>query len=121
MFKVVVQGLLLIGVILGIGWGVFYLPHYIEWYKMDDVVKTSALTWTAFDQTRAQNTLRDELAHREITDVVEEDCSFSDGTQLKTVTCRWRVDITIPLVNQTRRLRLERTATSDMTTQRLVK
>jgi hypothetical protein len=121
MGKVLMQGLLAVGVLLGIIWGVFYLPHYIEWYKMDDVVKSTALTWTAFDQTRAKVTLHDELGHREITDVIEDDCTFSDLGDQKMVTCEWKVDIVIPLVNQKRRLRLDRTATSDMKTQRLVK
>ena len=121
MGKVVVQGLMLIGVIIGLGWTWLYLPHYIEWFKMDDVVKTTALTWTAFDQTRANVTLKNEMEHREITDVIPDDCSFADSTDLKTVSCAWKVDIEIPLVGQHRRLRLERTATSDMKTQRLVK
>lgn len=121
MGKVVVQGLMLIGVLFGIGWAVLYLPHYIQWFKMDDVVKTSALTWTAFDQNRAQISLKDEIRMREIDDVVPEDCSFADSTNLKTVTCRWRVDIVVPMVDQKWRLRLERSATADMTTQRLAK
>ena len=100
MGKVIVQGLLVLGVIAAIGWAVLFGPHYIEWFKMDDVVKTSALTWTAFDQNRAQISVRDEIRMREINDVVFEDCTFSENTDLKTVSCNWKVDVNIPLLDQ---------------------
>jgi hypothetical protein len=45
------------------------------------------------------------MARHELEDVVIEDCEFTEATGNKTVTCRWVIDITIPLVEQTRRLR----------------
>ena len=112
MFKVLVQGLLVVGVLLGIGWVVLFGPHYIEYMKMDDVVKSTALTWSAFTEDRARSSLKDNLRMEEIGDVLFEDCTLSQQNDEKTVTCRWYADIEIPLVGQTRRLRFECTATA---------
>ncbi|HND30105.1 MAG TPA: hypothetical protein PKY30_20305 [Myxococcota bacterium] len=112
MFKVFVQGLMAVGVVLGLGWMVLFGPHYIEYMKMDDVVKSTALTWSAFTEERARSALKDDLRFEEIDDVLIEDCTLSQQNDEKTVTCRWYTDVDIPLVNQTRRLRFERTATA---------
>jgi hypothetical protein len=112
MLKVLVQGLLAIGAILGIGWVFLYGPHYLQYLKMDDVVKSTALTWSAFTEERARNALKDDLRMEEIDDVLIEDCTLSQQNDEKTVTCRWYVDVDIPLIGQTRRLRFDRSATA---------
>lgn len=112
MFKVFVQGLLAIGAIFGIGWLVLYGPHYIQYVKMVDVVGSTALTWSAFTEDRARNSLKDNLRSEDIDDVLIEDCTLSQQNDEKTVTCRWYVDVDIPVIGQTRRVRFERTATA---------
>lgn len=105
MTKMLVQGALLLMVLVGIGWAAFYGPHWIEYAYMQDVVKTGALTWGSFSLDKARVQVHDEIARHEIEDVVIEDCEFTEATGSKTVTCRWVVDITFPVIEQTRRLR----------------
>ena len=115
MLKVVVQGAMLIGALFGIGWSVLYGPHYVEYLYMQDVVKTGALTWVAFDQNRAKLDMQHELEQQGIEDVVVEDCLFNEYPNEKEVSCQWKVDIFIPVVGQTRRIKffLSEAATPD--------
>ena len=115
MTKVLVQGLLLIGVVLGIGWVTLFGPHYIDYWQMEDVVGSAALSWTAFDLMRAKNEMGHEIDRLGIDNVVVDDCSFGETGGLKTVNCQWYVDVEIPLAGQTRRIKfqLEKSAGPD--------
>lgn len=104
MMKVLIQGAMLVGVVLGIGWGALFGPHYIDYWQIDEVVGTAALSWTVFDIVRCKNDMSYEMNRMGIESVSIDDCSFNEARGLKTVSCQWKVDVEIPLVGQTRRI-----------------
>jgi hypothetical protein len=112
MTKVLVQGGLAIGVVGAILWLFLFAPHYIEAWQMRHVVGTGALTWAAFDQVRSKNDMIHEINKLELDDIIIDDCTFEESGGNKTVSCKWVVDVEIPLIGQKRRLRFDVTETA---------
>lgn len=95
---------LLAAVLVGLGWYYYFGSYYIDAFKMNDVVGTSALTWTAYNQVRAQNELKDQLKRREIPEyLTPEQCTFYEEPEgAKVVDCQWVVDVEVPMLGERR-------------------
>lgn len=106
---------LIVAAIIGAGWAWFFAPYYIDAWKMQDVVGSSALSWAAFTENKARIQLHDEMRRREIPDYLTEDkCTFyEDVGDVKVVDCDWYVDVYPPLMSPRRvRFRVARAADS---------
>ena len=101
---------LTIAVLAGLAWCYIFGPYYVDDYRMQDVVGTTALTWAAYDETRAHHELVAQLRDREIPEyLTPESCSFyEDVGEVKVVDCQWMVDVYIPYTDVVRRLSFRR-------------
>jgi hypothetical protein len=97
---------LALAALLGVGWAWFFGPYWIDYYKMNDVVGSAALSWSAFNEARGRMELADGLRKREIPDYLTPDaCRFyEEAGSVKVVDCAWTVDVYIPVVATARRL-----------------
>ena len=95
---------LLVAALLGVGWYYYFGSYYIDAFKMNDVVGSAALSWTAYTQLRAQNELKDELKRREIPEyLTPEQCTFyEEPAGAKVVDCQWIVDVEVPVLGERR-------------------
>lgn len=98
---------LVVAAALGAGWAWLFGPYWVDYYKMEDVVGSAALSWAAFGEPRGKAELVEQLRFREIPDYLTPDaCRFyKEAVDVKVVDCDWTVDVQIPLVDQTRRMR----------------
>lgn len=109
--------LLVVAALFAAGWAWLFGPYWIDYYKMQDIVGTTTLTWAAFDEPRAHSELAEGLRKREIPAyLTPEACSFyMEAGGLKVVDCAWAVEVAIPVVDQRRRLafRVKKSASTD--------
>lgn len=108
MVEVLLRLVLVVGLVLGLGWGYLFGPHYLVKYKMEEIVASAAMTWANSDLERGKY----ELEHRFETDEIPEylptdKCDFYEETDIKWVDCKWYVDVYIPVVGQVRRVRFQ--------------
>ncbi len=97
---------LIVAALLGAGWAWLFGPYWVDYFKMEDVVGSAVLSWAAFDEPRGKAELAEQLRFREIPDYLTPDaCRFYKDGKDKVVDCDWTVDVPIPVVDQTRRLR----------------
>ncbi len=96
---------LIIAAAAAAGWCYYFGPYYLDEFRMNDVVGSAALSWTAYSEDRAHETLRQEMQHRGVGEyLTTEDCNFyTDVGDTKVVDCSWYVDVQLP-GNQGRRL-----------------
>lgn len=109
--------LLLLAALAGVGWAWIFGPYYVDAWKMEDVVGTAVLSWANLNRARGEEELASGLRDREIPDYLNpQACDFyEEGSGFKTVDCAWFVDVHVPVVDQTRRLkfRVVKTANRD--------
>lgn len=108
---------LLVAVLIGLGWSYYFGSYYVDAFKMNDVVGSAALSWTAYTQQRAQNELKDQLKRREIPEyLTPEQCTFYEEPEgAKVVDCQWHVDVEVPLMGERRlRFRVAKAANGNM-------
>ena len=105
---------LVVGAVAGGGWLVYFGPYYRDYYTMQEVVQSVALTWAAYDKPRGEREVGQQLAKREIDYITPQNCELTDHAGELTVSCAWQVDIYLP-VGPGRRLdfEVEAAATKD--------
>lgn len=96
----VLSFLLIVALAAGCGWAYIFGPYYLDAWKMQDVVGSAALSWSAFTEEKGRAQLREELQRREIPGYFTEDkCTFYEEPDgMKVVDCEWYVDVYPPLV-----------------------
>lgn len=106
--------LLVAGLVVLGGWLVYFFPYYKDKYTMDEVVQTVALTWAAYDKTRAEHEVSTQLGKREIDYITPQNCELKESGGEFRVSCAWQVDVYPPFIGG-RRLdfEVEAAATKD--------
>jgi len=101
------RNLLLVAVIAAAaGWGWLFGPHYIDHVRMQDCAAQAAATWAAWNsEQRARGDFTYQASRRGLPDTLGiEVCDFRTEDQDRVVECDWSVDVTIPVIEHTRRL-----------------
>ena len=104
--KNLISFVLVAAAIVGGGWLIYYGPYYKDYYTMQEVAQSVALTWAAYNKERAGHEVEDQLKAREIDYITPEHCELHEAAGELVVTCRWQVDVYPPLVGG-RRLSFE--------------
>lgn len=86
------------GVVIGGGWLTYFGPYYKDYYVMQEVAESGALTWAAYSKERGRHEVADQLKRREIDYVTPAHCELHEGIGTFIVTCRWQVDVYPPLI-----------------------
>lgn len=99
--------LLIVAALVGAGWCWFFGTHYVQAWKMSDVVGSAALSWQSLGENRGHQQLEEEMRRREIPGYITPDmCTFyEEPDETKIVECSWFVDVYLPMVKEGRRLR----------------
>jgi len=98
--------LLVVGLLAAGAWLVYFLPYYKDYYIMQEVTQSVALTWAAFNKDRAVREVNIQLQKREIDYITAEHCELSEHAGEFHVDCAWQVDVYAPLIGG-RRLSFE--------------
>lgn len=74
-------------------------PYLRDDYVLEGVVRAVALDWRDFGQERAEARLEYELDHNGIgLWVGDDDCRLGEEDGVRRVTCAWRAEVHVPLV-----------------------
>lgn len=89
---------LIVAAAAGAAWCYYFGPYYLDEYRMQDVVATTALTWAAYSEDRAHVELKDQMRLREVGSyLTPEQCTFyEDVGETKVIDCDWYVDVFLP-------------------------
>ncbi len=97
--------ILLVLVALGLGWCWYFLPYYIDWWKMDSVAANAAASWGANGLPAGKTKLEEQLRDQQVPDYISSDaCAFSTYGSDRVVECAWDVIVEIPPPIGARRL-----------------
>ena len=93
-------------VVAAIGWMVLFFPHYVDKVKMDDCATQAVTDWAAWNnEAQARSKFNKNARARELPEHLGlELCEFLREDENFVVECAWSVDVTIPVVDETRRL-----------------
>ncbi len=90
--------LMVASVVVGGGWLIYFGPYYKDYYTIEEVAQSGALTWAAYNKERGRHEVADQLKRREIDYVTPAHCELHEGVGTFIVTCRWQVDVYPPLI-----------------------
>jgi hypothetical protein len=86
-------------------WAKLFLPYYIDYLNMREVVKSSAMEWYANQvEASARTRLTQQLGVKGIDYVTIDDCSFTQAGLTQTVGCAWTVSVYYPFTKYYKRL-----------------
>ena len=96
----------LVVVVAAIGWMVLFFPHYVDKVKMEDCATQAVTDWAAWrNEEQARSKFRKNARARDLPEHLGlELCEFLREDENFVVECAWSVDVTIPVVDETRRL-----------------
>lgn len=95
--KRVLIGLLAVPVLVGVVLAVLVGPYVLDDQRLDTAVMAVALDWRDFGLEKAKTRLQYELDARKIgMQVGDDDCTFEESPEGRTVRCAWKVDVVIP-------------------------
>ena len=80
------------------GWLAYFGPYYKDFYTMQEVTESVALTWGAFTKERAESEIGTQLRRREIDYITPEHCSFHEEANERVFACAWQVDVYAPFI-----------------------
>ncbi len=91
-----------------------FLPYYLDYMNMQEVVKASALSWYAKEEEAAgRDRFRQGLGEKGVDYVYMDDCSFAEQEGLFVVACEWPVDVYYPGTDYYKTLEFWVTASAD--------
>ena len=95
-----------VALVAGGGWAWLFAPHFLDEVRMKDCAAQAVTNWVAWnDVDRARREFDTEAQRRGLPDSLGSAlCEFEEEDDDRIVDCAWEVDVTIPIVDQTRRL-----------------
>lgn len=107
--------LLLLVVLAAVGYFTYtFVPYFIDYLNMQEVVKASALSWYAKEEENAGRTrFKKGLSDKGVDYVYPEDCSFAEQEGLYVVACEWSVEVYYPGTDYYKILEFWATASAD--------
>jgi hypothetical protein len=106
---------LLVVILAAVGYFAYtFVPYFIDYLNMKEVVKASALSWYAKEEEKAGRTrFKKGLSDKGVDYVFPEDCSFAEQEGLYVVSCEWYVDVYYPGTDYYKTLEFWATASAD--------
>jgi hypothetical protein len=101
---------LTVGAVLG--W--LFVPYYLDYLNMKEVVKSSSLAWYAHvEESAAREKFRIAMKTKGIDYITADNCSFEKSGEFYTVSCYWVVDVYYPGTDYFKTLEYEVSAEAD--------
>ena len=96
--KQLISLILVLGLVAAGGWFIYFWPYYKDYYTMQEVAESVALTWSSYNKERAVVEIDSQLKKREISYIEPTQFELRESGGEFEVSVAWQVDVYPPLI-----------------------